>query len=32
MLVTGDDDLLTLNPFRGITILTPRDFLASSRE
>lgn len=26
-LITGDADLLVLNPFRGITILTPRDFL-----
>ena len=25
--VTGDRDLLVLNPFRGIPILTPRDFL-----
>jgi len=28
VLVTGDDDLLVLNPFRGIAILTPRDFLS----
>jgi putative PIN family toxin of toxin-antitoxin system len=27
-IVSGDDDLLALNPFRGIAILTPRDFLA----
>ena len=26
-LVTGDKDLLILNPFRGIHILTPREFL-----
>ena len=26
-IVTGDADLLVLNPFRGIPILTPRDFL-----
>jgi putative PIN family toxin of toxin-antitoxin system len=26
-LITGDDDLLALNPFRGVTILTPREFL-----
>jgi putative PIN family toxin of toxin-antitoxin system len=26
-LVTGDSDLLTLNPFREVTILTPRAFL-----
>ena len=25
-LVTGDADLLTLNPFRGIAIVTPSDF------
>ena len=25
--VSGDQDLLVLNPFRGIPILTPRDFL-----
>jgi putative PIN family toxin of toxin-antitoxin system len=25
--VTGDYDLLDLNPYRGIAILTPRDFL-----
>jgi len=28
VLVTGDDDLLVLNPFRGIALLTPRDFLS----
>ena len=26
-LVTGDKDLLVLNPFRGIEIITPREFL-----
>jgi uncharacterized protein len=26
--VTGDLDLLAMNPFRGIPILTPRDFLS----
>lgn len=26
-LVTGDSDLLVLHPFRGISILTPADFL-----
>lgn len=26
-LVSGDKDLLTLNPFRDIPVLTPRDFL-----
>jgi putative PIN family toxin of toxin-antitoxin system len=28
-LVTGDKDLLVLNPFRGIPILTPSQFLAT---
>jgi putative PIN family toxin of toxin-antitoxin system len=28
-IVTGDSDLLVLNPFRGISILTPRQFLDS---
>ncbi|GAB6044342.1 putative toxin-antitoxin system toxin component, PIN family [Endothiovibrio diazotrophicus] len=27
-LITGDQDLLALHPFRGIPILTPADFLA----
>ena len=26
-IITGDDDLLSLNPFREIKILTPNDFL-----
>ncbi len=26
-LVTGDKDLLVLNPFRGLEIVTPREFL-----
>lgn len=26
-IVTGDQDLLTLHPFRGIAILTPADYL-----
>jgi uncharacterized protein len=26
-LVTGDKDLLVLNPFRGVEIVTPREFL-----
>lgn len=26
-IVSGDNDLLVLDPFRGIEILTPRDFL-----
>ncbi|MDP6501994.1 MAG: putative toxin-antitoxin system toxin component, PIN family, partial [Planctomycetota bacterium] len=28
-IVTGDQDLLVLNPFRGISIVTPRQFLES---
>jgi uncharacterized protein len=27
VIVTGDDDLLRLNPFQGIQIMKPRDFL-----
>ena len=27
LLVTGDDDLLVLNPFRGIPIITPASYL-----
>ena len=27
-IVSGDDDLLVLHPFRGIPVLTPRQFLA----
>ena len=26
-LITGDKDLLILNPFRGVEIITPREFL-----
>ena len=26
-LVTGDKDLLVLNPFRGVEVITPREFL-----
>jgi putative PIN family toxin of toxin-antitoxin system len=26
-IITGDDDLLVLHPFRGIPILTPREFV-----
>lgn len=29
-LVSGDDDLLVLNPFRGCRILTPRDYVDQS--
>ena len=28
VIVTGDRDLLDLNPFRAITIVTPADYLA----
>ena len=28
VIVTGDKDLLDLNPFRGIAIITPSDYLA----
>ncbi|TMQ76819.1 hypothetical protein ACCUM_3859 [Candidatus Accumulibacter phosphatis] len=28
VLVTGDKDLLSLHPFKGITIVTPATFLA----
>ncbi len=27
MLITGDNDLLDINPFRGIIIITPADFV-----
>ena len=30
-IVTGDADLLTLDPFNGVRILTPRDFLEAVR-
>ena len=26
-IISGDEDLLVLNPFRGVQILTPREFL-----
>jgi hypothetical protein len=29
-IVSGDSDLLVLNPFRGIAILTPQEFLSGS--
>lgn len=29
-LVTGDKDLLILNPFRGVEIITPRVFLGNT--
>ncbi len=28
LIVTGDNDLLVLNPFRGVPIITPMDYLA----
>lgn len=31
-IVTGDDDLLALNPFRGVRILTPRQFLVFAEQ
>jgi len=31
-IITGDGDLLELHPFRGISILTPRQFLEVIRE
>ncbi len=27
-IVSGDSDLLVLNPFRGVRILTPQEFIA----
>ena len=30
-LITGDDDLLVLNPFQGISIVTPADYLARNQ-
>lgn len=30
-LVSGDKDLLVLNPFRGVEIITPREFLDYAR-
>ena len=30
LIITGDRDLLVLNPFRDIQILTPQEFLASA--
>ena len=30
-IVTGDADLLTLNPFRGIAIVAPAEFLRANR-
>ena len=30
-IISGDADLLVLNPFRGVVIVTPQEFLASTR-
>lgn len=30
-IISGDDDLLVLNPYRGVSIINPRDFLVSPR-
>lgn len=32
LILTGDKDLLVLNPFENTTIITPRDFLAGTAE
>jgi putative PIN family toxin of toxin-antitoxin system len=32
LIVSGDADLLTLNPFQGIPIVTPADFVQSARD
>lgn len=29
-IISGDSDLLILNPFRGVTILTPQEFVSGS--
>ncbi len=29
-IVSGDDDLLVLNPFRGVAILTPQEFIGAT--
>jgi putative PIN family toxin of toxin-antitoxin system len=29
-IISGDSDLLILNPFRGVTILTPQEFVSRS--
>ena len=31
-IITGDDDLLDLDPFRELRIITPRDFLEASTQ
>jgi putative PIN family toxin of toxin-antitoxin system len=32
LIVSGDADLLALNPFRGISIVTPADFVQGARD
>ncbi|NBB81707.1 MAG: hypothetical protein GVY36_20080 [Verrucomicrobia bacterium] len=32
VLISGDDDLLELDPFREIPILSPREFLNNERK
>jgi putative PIN family toxin of toxin-antitoxin system len=32
LIVSGDADLLALNPFRGISIVTPADFVRGARD
>lgn len=32
LIVTGDEDLLTLDPFRGVAIMTPAAYLARAEE
>ena len=31
-LISGDEDLLILNPFRGIQIVTPAEFLETAKD
>ena len=30
-IISGDNDLLALHPFRGVAIVSPQDFLTESR-
>jgi len=30
VIITGDQDLLAMNPWRGIAIVSPRDYLAGT--
>jgi predicted nucleic acid-binding protein len=32
VLITGDSDLLALNPFRGVPIITPADFVQDAAQ